>query len=797
MIKNYLKIALRNIKKHKSYSFINITGLAFGLAAFILIALYVQYELSFDRYHDNANRIYRAVRDKPSSTFMVFTKTAVTPAPLGPALVEEFPEVLSAMRIIKSQQLLISHEKEHFLEQAIYWADAEVFEIFSIPFIKGDPQTALNNPKSIVLSERMAAKYFGNKDPVGRILTVSERYHFNVSGVFTDMPANSHFIMDLIVPYETYFQITNNDIYHWGRNFSYTYILLQEGSDPEALESKIPAFLDKYVYKDYDIPDRYKNIVSIQPLTDIHLHSHRNQEIESNSDIVYVILSSSIALLFLLIACINYMNLATARSGQRAKEVGMRKVVGAQRKQLIMQFLSESVAMTFMAMIISIIIVLIVLPAFNNLVERQLSLNPLDNQQLFIGLVGIVLFVGLLAGSYPAICISGFRPIPVISRTFIRRTNGMNFRNILVLTQFSITIFFIIFTFIVRDQLNFVNNKDMGYTRDQIITLEVQDRKIRQNIEAIKTELLRYSNIVAITTSYSLPNDIDEHTDANWPGRNPDMIFPIYYNMADYDFVELFDIKISEGRNFSRDFPSDRNGAFLVNESTVRAAQWESPLGQKLIHFRGNTGKIVGIMKDFHLHSLHRPIEPVYIYLDPKDFSYISIKIKSANIPVTIDYIKGVMKKFSPSYPFDYSFFDDIFEKDYRTEQRMGIIFSSFAVLAIIFACMGLLGLATFAAEQRTKEIGIRKVLGASISSVFLLCSKEFLKWVLLSNIIAWPIAYYAINKWLQNFVYRVNIGIEIFILSASLAIIVAMITMSYQSIKAALANPVESLRYE
>ena len=661
----------------------------------------------------------------------------------------------------------------------------------------GDPQTALADPASIILSERAVLKYFGSKDPIGKTLTAGERFAFKVTGVFANMPSNSHFVMDAVAPYATYFKLTGNNIENWGSNYSYSYFLLQEGVDPKTLESKFSAFIDKYLYKGQKIDDRFKNVLVMQALTKIHLHSHRNQEINTNGDNIYVILFSSIAYLILFIACLNYMNLATARSLQRGKEVGIRKVVGAQRGQLIKQFLGESLSTTVLAMILSIFLVVLVLPTFNRLVERPLKFNPVSNPPLFFGLVLVVLVVGLFSGSYPALSISGFKPISVLSGAFSRSAKGSALRNTLVLTQFSITIIFLIFTFVVREQLNFINNREMGYSREQIITSRIRDSRIRQNIQAIKAELLQHSGVVAVTTSESLPNNIDFHTTARWTGQPAEAQFLIYYQTADYDFVDLFDIEIVEGRNFSRDFPSDEGGAFLVNEAAVKAAQWDSPLGQEFFPWRGESGKIVGVIKDFHLHSLHRPIEPLYILLDNRDFAYLSIKIKANNIPSTIGYVEGVMKKFSPNYPFEYSFFDDVFERAYHTEQRMGGMFSSVAFLAIIIACLGLFGLATFAAAQRTKEIGIRKILGASEAEIILLFSKDFMYWVLLANIFAWPAAYFAMNKWLQNFVYRIDIGMGPFILSGALALSVALVTVSFQTIKAASANPIDSLRYE
>jgi putative ABC transport system permease protein len=787
MFKNYILVTLRNLKKNSTYSLLNIIGLAVGMTAFVLISLYVRYELSFDRHYEHAERIYRVIREG----------RAFTPPPLGPELKEKIPEVESVSRILRSSNTLVSYEQNNYLEEEFYWVDPEMLKIFSIPLTQGRPETALNDPSNIVLSQKAAKKYFGDADPMGKILKVLERYEFKVSGVFDDMPANSHFVMDLVVPYETYIRVTNNDITSWTSNYSYTYVLLHEGSDPQEMENKIAPLIEIPLLKAAGMKEPYPKYFFIQPMTEIHLHSHMEQEIGVNNDMKYILLFSSIAFLILFIACVNYMNLATARSLRRGKEVGLRKVVGAQRGQLIAQFLAESVGMAAIAMVFSILMVLAALPFFNNLVQRQLVLDPLHDPQLFLGLLFTTLFVGLFAGSYPAMRMSGFRPISVLSGAFTRSPKGSSLRNSLVLAQFAITIFLIVCTISVREQLKFIKTVDLGFTKEQIITLPVRLGSVRRNIQSIKTELLQSSDIIAVSTSGCLPNDIDTFTSRDWTGRNPEKPITIYYNTTDYDYVDLFGMQIVQGRNFSREFPSDETGVFLVNETAVKIAEWESPIGRELTHWNGKTGEIIGVLKDFHLHSLHRPIEPLYIFLDKSNFSNIAIKIRTAHIPAALDHIAGVMKKFSPSYPFSYSFFDEVFERAYFTERRMGRVFGAFAILGIFIACLGLFGLTAFAAEQRTKEIGIRKVLGASDSKIFLLLSKEFIKWVLLANLIAWPIAYFAMNKWLQNFAYRIQIGIVAFMISGGTALLIAYLTVSYQSIKSARANPVESLRYE
>jgi len=796
MLRNYLLIALRNFSRNKVYSILNVIGLAVGITAFILIALYVQYELSFDKYHENADRIYRIVKERRN-------KSTKTPAALAPVFKETFPEVAAAARIIQDKETIISRGRNHIVEKEFYWADPEIFDIFTLPVVKGDPESALREPFSIVLSERTALKYFGNEDPIGQVLTVNDKNEYKVGGVFRDMPANSHFVMDAIVPYKTYFQLSNADITGWSANFSYTYFKLREGANPKDLQKKIHPMLEIPLYKRAGLAEPYPEVYfSIQPLTEIHLHSHRMQEIEVNNDIKYILLFSAIGFLILLVACINYMNMATARSVRRGKEVGMRKMAGAGRKQLIVQFLSESVTITVLATLISLAMIFMLLPAFNRLVERPLQFNPIADPWLFPRLLAVILFVGLFSGSYPALRISGLKPADVLSGAFSKSAKGSALRNVLVLCQFSITIILIVCTLTVREQLMFMQNSDVGYEKEQTIILDARDGAVRRNIEVIKTELLQYSDITAVATSTRLPNDIDTFISRPLNENNPNELMTIFYNSADYDFIDLYNISIVKGRNFSRDFPSDRNGAFLVNEAFVRAVEWDSPIGREFepwdgMFGEGETGKIVGVMQDFHLQSLHSPIAPLFIMLNPRDFAKISIKINTSNIPATLEYVKKVMGKISPNFPFRYSFFDEAFDQAYETEVRMVGVFSAFAVLAIIIACLGLFGLAAFAAEQRTKEIGIRKVLGASNAGIFLLLSREFLKWVLIANVIAWPVAYFYTQKWLQGFAYRIHIAVWMYFFSAFLALFISFITVSRQAYKASVANPAKALKFE
>ena len=787
MFRNYLMVALRSINRQKMYSVLNISGLAVGLAAFILIMLYVQNELSFDRYHHNSDRIYRLVRDGRT----------LTPPPLGQALADNFAEVEAVARIIQDKNTLVSRADSHFLENEFYWAGADIFKIFTMPFVLGSPDTALQEPSSIVISQSAAKKYFGNENPLGKTLNINDKMDYKVTGVFVDMPANSHFVMHVIVPFTDYFKLGNADITKWTSNYVYTYFLLREGADPIALDSEIHRLIEVPLFEKFGAPKPWPQMYFTQPILDIHLKSHRMQEMSVNNDMKYIYLFSSVALLILFIACVNYVNLATARSIRRGKEVGMRKVVGARRIQLVQQFLGESFFIILLALSLSLLIVDLVLPLFSNMVERELSMRAIIEPQFLLGLVLTVMVVSLFAGGYPALNISSFKPISALTGVLTKGVKGRNLRNILVLFQFSITTVLFICTLTINKQLDFVNQFDVGYDKNNIITLRIRDSSVRRNIEALKAGLLGNPDVVSVAASGSLPNNIDGFTSRALNPRLPDQETTIFYNTADYDFVDLYDIQIVQGRNFSRELASDEQGVFLVNEAAVRAGDWGSPLEQRLTHWSGETGQVVGVMKDFHLHSLHSAIEPLYIFLAPQKFSYLSIQVKSGNMPSSIEHIRGIMNKFSPNFPFEYSFFDEEFSRAYHPEQQMVNIFSSFAFLAIIVACLGLLGLSAFAAQQRTKEIGIRKILGASISRITVLLSKEFLHWVVLANFIAWPVAYLAMDRWLQNFSVRIDQSFVLFLFSALLAFVLAILTVSVLSVRAAAASPIKALRYD
>ncbi|UCE42383.1 MAG: ABC transporter permease [Candidatus Aminicenantes bacterium] len=794
MFGNYLKIAVRNIIKHKGVSFLNVMGLSIGIAACILIFLYVQFELSYDRYHANAEQVYRIGQE----IAYLNARTAATSAPLAEAMITEFPEIQSAVRMRNIDECIVRLEDRGFLEKKIIWADPQIFDLFSFDFLRGDPKEALIDPFSIVISERTAEKYFGRADPIGKVLTCNIRardLEMVITGVYKNMPPNSHFFADLMVPFETQEKIFEG-ILVWGNNAYNTYALLHQDADPQALEAKF-ATTDFTKYSGgYSLHDYF-----LQPILDIHLRSNLSLGMEANGDIKTVMLFSFIALLILIIACINAMNLATARAAFRVKEVGLRKVIGAQRSQIIRQFLGESLVFTILALFAALAIVLIALPAFGTFVERSIHFHPLSNLPLLGMLISLVLLTGVLSGGYPAFALSSFRPVSLFRKTGSVRTKGLSLRNLLVIFQFAVSIVLIICTLVARNQLHLLRHKDMGYNREHIVVLPILDARLDANIETLRTELKRNPRILHASSSSSLLNNVRTRLDADWPGRTEDQKLSFYTIDTDREFIDLYDMNIIMGRNFSPDFPSDQTGAFVINETGRKALGWENPIGKEFSLIGKRRGSIVGVVSDFHIQSMSQPIGLLALYLKPHTQNwhrrYLAIKILPGNIQGTLNDIQKTINRFAPGYPFEYSFFDDVFDQTFRTDQKMASLFRTFALIAILIACLGLFGLSSFSTEQRTKEIGIRKVLGASVPGIIILLGRELLKWVLLANLIAWPIGYFAMNKWLENFAYRTRLSVELFLLSSLLALIIAALTVGFQTLKSATANPIDSLRYE
>ncbi|MBD3413193.1 MAG: FtsX-like permease family protein, partial [Candidatus Aminicenantes bacterium] len=790
-----------NIKKNKVDSFINIAGLSVGIASFILIGLHVKEELCYDQFHEKGDRIYRVVYEinRPGS----LSQTAMTPAPLGPALVNDYPEVTNFTRLC-FKDTSMSYRDKRFYEKLCY-ADSRLFDVFSFPLVKGNPDTVLNDPHSLVLTREMAQKYFGTQDPMGKTITIDGENDFLVTGILAPIPQNSHFHVNCIAPFKSLFEQKKGMIHYWGNIFFYTYILLAEDADVIPLEEKMPQFSLKYIggsFKelfgdDLDkVPSWYR--FHFQPLKRIHLHSHLSDEIEPNSDITLVYVHTAAALFILVIACINFMNLSTARSSTRAKEVGIRKVAGAVRGDLIKQFLGESFLFVLISLLLGLVLVYAFIPSFNAISGKELSLADLGAGTVFGFLASICVLVGGISGSYPAFFLSSFKPVDSLRGRLHSRKSRPLTRTFLVVFQFTVSILLIIGTLIIHNQMMFIQNKNLGFDEQNIIIVKDPFREVIPEYQAFKEELRRQSNVKAVSVSSGVPGMELNTTTVRPEGSEFNESISMDVLMVDYDFIETMGIQIAKGRNFSRDFVSDRGRAFIINQSAAHNLGWESPVGQKLEIIGGSQkGEVIGMAQDFHCNSLHHMIAPMMMVLVPMRAKYFVVKIGFHNVPQTIDSIGQTWNRFAEGEPFDYSFMDTRLDNLYQSEQSLEKTLIYFSILAVFIACLGLFGLASFAAEQRIKEIGIRKVLGASVSSLMLLLFKEYTKWVLLANIIAWPAAYFIMRNWLQNFAYRTSMELWSFILAGSLALFIAVVTMSFQTVKAALSNPVENLRYE
>jgi len=798
MFKNHIKIALVNLKKHKAFSFINITGLAIGIACCILITTYVFHELSYDRYHEKADRIYRLRSDlKISGDHLKIPKSSL---PIGEYLIENYPEVLNAVRFRGPMRLPVRYRENVFYLDRFFFADNSVFEVFHFPLVKGNPQTALKTASTCVITEDTANKYFGAEDPIGKVLNVNNDWDLTVTGIVKKVPQDSHFGFDMLCSLETYARENKMDTQNWLSVNNYTYILLQEGYDYRLLEQKFPEMIDKNVGKMLKyVKGEY--LLSLQPLTKIHLHSNLMQEIAGNGNIVYVYIFSVIALFILAIACINFMNLSTARSATRAREVGLRKVLGANRGQIIRQFLAESVFTSLISLIMALFLFELALPLFRSLSGVELSINYTGNPWLIPGLIGLAVFVGLLAGSYPAFFLSSFQPVRVLKGLFKSGRGNSRFRSVLVIVQFTISVALIIGTIIVFNQLTFMKNKRLGFQKEQVVVIPISDESTLDSLRPLRAELSRHKGILGIGAASHVPGQTTYYNPFIPEGFSLDEMQYMGQLYIDHEFIPTMGIAMAAGRNFSADLQTDLEQSCIINETAAKKFGWHNPVGKTISTLsqsrKFNEKTVIGVVKDFHFESLHKQISPLYIGYTSHAINSLSVRITTENIPKTLAFLREKIGQFDPHRPFEYTFLEESFDAQYRAEERLGRIFSYFSVLAIFVACLGLFGLASFTAEQRTKEIGIRKVLGASVSGIVVLLSKEFAKWVLIANAIAWPIAYFSLNKWLQSFAYRTNITVMTFIFAAAISFVIALFTVSYQALKAATANPVKSLRYE
>ncbi len=803
MLTNYLKIAWRNLFKHRVHSLINIAGLAIGLTCSILIFLYVQFELSYDRFHPDADQLYRIV-------WMTDNAQTRTPHPMAQAMVQDFPEVVEAVSLspiwgpgLTRPKLSVRYKDKRFDEPGFYSADSTFFKVFSFGLLRGDPGTALKIPGGVVITKAIGEKYFGSEDPLNKTLVLEHGQPFpmTVTGVMADIPENAHFHFDFLVSYVTLKPMEEGSYYTWEDFGHYNYVKLAPGTDPRQIEAKIPDWFQAYVNwpeEHYQSLRRGENRLVLQPVTSIHLHSQLKWELEANSDVTFIYIFSSAAVFILFIACVNFMNLATARSSSRAKEVGMRKVVGALRPALIGQFLSESLLMTTVAMLLAITLVELVLPAFNNLTNLHLELNVLENGLLLSMLLAVTGVVGSLAGSYPAFYLSAFRPIQVLAGNLKRGTKGAAFRKVLVVTQFAISVALIAAAAIVSLQLDYLRNKKLGFEAEQVLVVPIKEPGLRSEFESIKSELLLHPNIRKASAVSNVPGSRFNQNQIQWTGR-PELV-DVSQVRIDFDFLATLGIRLRSGRTFSKQFATDVDQAFMLNETAARQFNWDSALGKEITFYDDDdirTGKVIGVVEDFHFQSLHRAIEPLILYILPQGFNYMLLKLGAADLAATLDFIEAKWQLFDPGHTFEFTFLDHDFDQLYRSEEKMQAVVGLFTPLAVFIACLGLLGLAAYTAEQRTKEIGVRKVLGASAWRIVHLLSKEFVLLVLVANLIAWPLTYFAANLWLQEFAYRIEVSCWTFALAGGLALAVALLTVGTQALRAALVNPVESLRHE
>jgi putative ABC transport system permease protein len=805
MLANYLKVALRNLLRHKGYSFINVFGLAIGMACCVLIMLYVQDELSYDRYHERADRIYRVSRQWTNRDGKISLHLGHIAPPFGPLLRNDFPQtVLSVVRFIRPGTPLMSYGEKHFQETRFFFVDSTVFSIFSWELTKGDPANVLAGPNAVVLTESTARKYFGSQDPMGKILRFNQQNDLIVAGVMKDVPRNSHFQADFLCSFRTFENIvgSQNLANNWGSNNYATYILVPHDFDPGAFAAQLPAFIDRHMPLN---PNGQRpstgTQLNLSPITSIHLHSNLDSEVEPNGSIAIIYIYSVVALFVLLIACFNFMNLSTAQASRRAKEVGIRKVLGAYRSLLIRQFLGESILLSFIAVVLAVATVHLILPWFNNFVGKSLAMNYSGNMLRFLALVAIATIVGVIAGSYPAFFLSSFQPAAVLKKETASRKSGLRFRSILVVTQFAISIALMISMQVVFDQLEFVRNKNLGFDKEMVVFLPASQR-VRDQYIAVREQLLAQPGITDVTISSRVPSGrlLDSQGGTAEVGGEMRQINTRIADIhVDHYFMKTYKIPFAAGRDFDINLASDSTQAFILNEAAIPAVGWKSAeeaIGKRF-QYGGRSGKIIGIVKDFNFESLYQKIAPIVFLINPGRFNVVSMRVAAGHMAKTLEILKERWQVLRPDFPFIPQFVDEQFNLQYRSEERLGEVFGIFSGLAIAIACLGLLGLASFVAEQRTKEIGVRKVLGASVTNIVLQLTKRFTKLVIVANLIAWPLAYYGMTTWLDGFAYRTDIGLVTFVGAGLLALMIAVLTISYHAIRAAIANPVKALRYE
>ncbi len=807
MFKNYFKTALRNFRKDKFYTSLNIAGLGIGLATCLLIMLYVHDELSYDRWNPHADRVFRINNEIKFGGNHI--DLAQTPALIGPEAVKEFPEVEQYTRLMWHDNIIIKKGKENLRESRVAFADSTLFDVFSLPLISGDTRTALKAPHSLVITESMARKYFNRTDVAGQYMVINDTVSYAISGVIKDIPGNAHFHFDFFLAFSESSDSRNGN---WLSGNYNTYILLKKNAGIHKMEQQLDAMLGRFT--DPELRSalgismeefiRQGSFIkcSLTPLTSIHLHSNKIGEMEANGSIQYVYIFSVVAFFILIIACVNFMNLFTARASNRAKEVGVRKVLGSSRNSLVAQFLAESLLISFIALGLAILIAWPVLPYFNQLAGKDIHLGFLFQPSVLAVLLPGTIIVGLLAGSYPALVLSAFQPIDVLKGRIAKGFKGTWLRNTLVVFQFAISIVLIVGTLVIYSQLNYIRNKDLGFNREQVLIIKNTDA-LKTQVISFKNELLHINGVSNATITGFLPVKGYRNTDAFFttPALDQQSAISMQSWNVDENYIPTLGIQVIKGRNFSRSFPTD-SAAIILNEAAVKFLSANGSLNKKIYVLSDiktkkiNDYHIIGIIKNFNFNSLRDVVTPLALF-PAKETSSIAVRLNTTNVSTVLAQVKNKWQSMVTGQPLEYAFMDEQFNSLYSAEQQTGRIFMSFAVLAILIACLGLFGLVAYAAEQRIKEIGIRKVLGASVMNIVRMLSLDFLKLVAVAAIIAFPVAWWAMNKWLQDFAYRIHIGWWVFALAGITALLIALITVSFQAIKAAVANPVKSLRTE
>ncbi len=797
MFKNYIKVALRNIKRHKGFSFINIGGLAFGIACCLLILRYVVFEMSYDNYHEDAGRTYRINmnmkhlnRETNESRFDLFVPNI--PEPLIGHIREEIPNIENAVCIVRGGRTLTSREDKRFYEDEYIYVDPEIFNIFTIPFVLGDPKSALERPNTVVITQRIAEKYFGNNQKFGESIIIDGET-YQITGVVENPPKNTHLKYDFMISFKTY-EVSEGDLSQWGAWGYEGYIKLAIGVDPKDVEQTMNETYGD-VLKEGDVTHRY----FLEPVSTIHLNMRWSGEMDPK----YLMILSIIALFVLVLACINFINLTTARSSFRAREIGLRKVVGAERLQLIRQFLCESMLMSLFAMLCALVLVCFLYPYFNTLVASNFALVDFLGKDFILATLGLALMVGFFSGLYPSFVLSSFQPVSILKSRGFSRTGKTALRNLLIICQFTVSTVLIIGTLFIFKQVVFMKNKDLGFNKEQKLVIPIEEGN---KYQIYKNEFLKHTSITGAAASQTVPGSKPDWNAVQLPGEEDVKGQLMNYEYVDADFLDEYDIELVGGRFFDKDLSTDVGGPLVLNEAAVKALGWLSPeeaVGKKLIaYWSGDVAQrgpqpVIGVVRDYHYEILQNFIDPLVIVMAPSRFRSLTLTFESQNVTDVLSFTEKTWDSLFPNDVFRYYFLDDHFGRLYDAEERLMRIVRSFTLLSILISCLGLFGLAAFMAEKRTKEIGIRKVLGASVSNIMVLFSNDFMRLIALANGLAWPIAYFAMHKWLQNYAYRINMELWMFVVSAALVLFIVLLTLSFQTIKVATSNPVDSLRHE